>query len=476
MDYKEQIQKLVGEIKAQGYENICFMQPALNIGGGPLIEANLAKYLVNNTELNLYFCDYNQGYGEFLLKDCPKVKKLIYKDDDIIFPLKEKCILVTDSTRVVLIKNMHPESKFLFWHYQTNPCGWEYVLINNESKKYLELTKKENAMVYHDWSGRNSLSRFTKINFTNKDYIHIVLDKKDKECSFKFINNEEINICFLSRLAIDKMQALFNLVKNFATYKTDKKKRLHVIGDGKTRNQVEEYCKKYENEIEFIFTGSIARENLDNYLVNNIDILFGVGTCVVEGAALKLPSVVLILDTKEFNDTDAFWLYDSKEYTVGILKEQKSDLKIKYTKIHEILDDVYKRDNKEKNGKECYEYYINNHENYDELVCNFLNSLKNTSLTYKKIKKCIKYIPYSKYSHEILKFKKVTIVKKVNFLNKTKYLLFGFIEIFKEKRLKKETKYYILGIPCKKIFKKVYDFPAARFDNRKDYMGVENVK
>ncbi|WP_236848455.1 glycosyltransferase [Campylobacter devanensis] len=272
------------------------------------------------------------------------------------------------------------------------------------------------------------------------------------------------------------MQALFNLVKNFATYKTDKKKRLHVIGDGKTRKQVEEYCKKYENEIEFVFTGSIARENLDDYLIKNVDILFGVGTCVVEGAALKLPSVVLILDMKEFDDLEAFWLYNSKEYTVGILKEQKKDLKIKYTKIHDILDEIYSKNNKKKNGENCYKYYIRNHENYDQFAYNFLNSLKNTTLTYKKIKKCIKYIPYSQYSHELYKLKKLTIIKKITFFNKTKWLLFGFIEIFKEKRLTKESKYYILGIPCKKTSKKVWDFPAARFDNRKDYLGGENVK
>ena len=47
---------------------------------------------------------------------------------------------------------------------------------------------------------------------------------------------------------------------------------------------------------------------------------------------------------------------------------------------------------------------------------------------------------------------------------------------YKEKIQPQETKYYILGIPCKKKYKKVWDFPAARFDNRKDYIGKENVK
>ncbi|MBT0830558.1 hypothetical protein, partial [Campylobacter lari] len=37
-------------------------------------------------------------------------------------------------------------------------------------------------------------------------------------------------ICWLSRLNIDKITALLNLIENFAYYPTDKKKRLHIIG------------------------------------------------------------------------------------------------------------------------------------------------------------------------------------------------------------------------------------------------------
>lgn len=107
MKQLKKIVQLVQEIREQGYKNICFMQPALNIGGGSFIEAKLAEYLANNTDLNIYFCDYKDGYGEYLLKDTPKVKKLTFKNDDIYFPLQEKYILITNSTRVVLIKNMH---------------------------------------------------------------------------------------------------------------------------------------------------------------------------------------------------------------------------------------------------------------------------------------------------------------------------------------------------------------------------------
>ena len=471
MKQLKDIVQLVQEIKEQGYQNICFMQPALSIGGGPFVEAKLAEYLANKTDLNIYFCDYKDGYGEYLLRDTPKVKKLTFKDNDIYFPLQEKCILITNSTRVVLIKNMHPESKILFWHYETVKCGWHVVLIDGETNKFLNLTKKENAMVYHDWSGRDSLSRSSNVKFTNQSYIHVVVPLKEKVCSSQNITKDEINACFLSRLAPDKINSLFYLIKNLARYNTDRKKRLHIIGDGVSRKIVENFCISYSKEIEFIFTGTLAREDLDDYLIKNVDILFGVGTCVIEGASLKIPSAILLINSSSFDDVDAIWLYNSKEYTVGILKEEKENFKVTYTPIHEMLDDIYVKDKKTKQGNKCYQYFMQNHNNYDELVCNFLSYLRDTTLTFKRLKKCIKYVPYSLYSYQTWCFKKMIIMKKTHFIDKTKYLLFGFLEIFSIKQKNKQTIYRFLGIPFyKSEMRKVWDFSAARFDNRKQYM------
>ena len=478
VNFKEKIQQLVCEIKEQGYENICFMQPALNIGGGPLIEAKIADYLSKNTDLNIYFCDYKDGYGKFFLKTNPKVKILEYKEKDINFPLQEKCILITNSTRAVLVKNMHPESKLLFWHYETTPCGWNSVFIDNETKKYLTLAKKNNAMVYHDWSGRDSLSKSAGFEFTNKDYIHIVIPEKNKYCKEELLSENELNIGFLSRLAHDKIQGLFYLFKNLASFKTDQKKKLHFIGDGNTRKKAEIFCKNYEDEIEFIFTGTIPREDLDDYLINNVDLLFGVGTCVLESAALKIPSVICLLDLKEFDDTDALWLYNSKEYCVGLTIDEKKEFDVDYTSIHKIIDSVYAFEGKKLQGEKCYQYFIKNHSNYDELIKNFLTSIKNTTLTTKMLKKCIKYIPYNLYSYELSKIFGIPFIKKINFCNKTKFMLFGLIPILKITQTANQKKYYLGKIHFKTVVKKnVYSFPTAKIDDRKIYMkGNDNAK
>ena len=235
MDYKEEIQKLVEEIKAQGYEKICFFLPTYTVGGGAIIAYNIAKTLSDYKDLNVYYYDYKDGFIETTFwNNESNVKILHYEEDEINFPIKEKCIIFTNSTRAILLQKMNLQNKLVFWHYETTPIGWNLVFINNEKKKYLSLLKKENALCYHDWSAKDSLNRYDNANLTNKNYVQNVIDPKSKASNGNIINENEINIAFMSRLVPDKIQALYNLIDNYAKFKTSKKKRLHIIGAGRS--------------------------------------------------------------------------------------------------------------------------------------------------------------------------------------------------------------------------------------------------
>ncbi|MBO5386265.1 glycosyltransferase [bacterium] len=468
MDYKEEIQCLVEQIKKEGFESVCFWLPAYNVGGGTYYLCKLAQYLVKNSDLKIYYMDYPNGYPCNLLSDSPDIKIVYYDEKNPTFPIKEKCVIITNSTRVIQIPNMRKDNKLLFWHYETIPCAWDIVLIDNETKKYLDLAKKTNAMVYHDWSARNSLSQYKHSNFKNKDYLHLYTTPKTIVANENNISGEAINLCFLSRLAPDKKESLYYLIENYAKYKTTKKKRLHVIGDGRSSEEVHNFCKKYEKEIEFIFTGTIQRENLDEYLVNNVDIVFGVGTCVLEAAALKLPAAAMIMSGKKLHEEVVYWAYDTIEYCMGILDTQKKDFKIKYTKISDAIDAVYNNEGgKRIEGDKCYQYFMNNHSDYDYIVYKFLTFIKNSTLTHKKLRKCIKFTPYITVSMEKFWSKKFPIFKKIIHNNITKYYLFN-IPVIKKVVENNKNKYYICGINLGYSKKQVpFKFPTAQFTDGK---------
>lgn len=461
MNYKQKIDELIQEIKRQGYQNICFFHPVYAITGAVICRVQMIKYLLKNTDLNIYYYDFPDGYLHECLKDEDNLNFIPFQKDTTVFPLLEKCVIFAGSTRVILLKNMNPENKVIFWHNETVPCAWSSLLINKESKKFFRLIEKERGMMYHDWSSKDSLNRYNDAKLTNNDYYYITLPKKTKEASLSLLSNNQLNVAFLSRLSSDKINSLFYLANSLANISLEKPIRLHVIGDGLCKKLVENELEQYKDKLEIIYTGTIAHEDLDDYLIKNIDLLFGVGTCVVEAAALKMPAAALIMDNKKIEDNDAYWYFNTKDYCTGITTEQKKDFNIQYNTIEEIVKAMLEPDAKRNLGQKCYEYFIENHGNYEGLVVNFLNQITSTTLTFKKIKKCIKYTPYSLHTTERIKVLGIPIFKKITFAQKTNFYILG-IRVLKKVFSENKVKYYFLGIKyTTKYIKSPYKFPNS---------------
>lgn len=393
MDIQERILEEVADIKNQGYNAICFWLPAFNVGGGTYYLCQLAIYLSQHTDLKIYYMDYEDGYPSQLLEGSG-VTILKYCDEDTDFSVDDPCVMVTNSTRAIQLKRMNPYNKLLFWHYETVPCAWDSVFILGEGERYLRLCNEEKAMLFHDWSARDILNQTCHCDF-NRSYLPLFLAPKQVEAKQTLLSDEEINIVCLGRLGHEKIYSLFNLITNLADYQTERKKVLYIVGDGPYRAQVEDFCTPYKNKINFIFEGTIPKNRLDYYLLSHADVVFAMGLSTLEGASLKIPSVVVQLDTEMIRDNEFFWLFDSKEYCVGIMPEQKRRFNVAYNKFRDIMDDLYIYGEKAVLAQKCYDYYLKYHSDFDSIVAEFLRYISESSLTMGKLENCIKYIPYN---------------------------------------------------------------------------------
>lgn len=393
MDIQEKLYSLEQEIQKQGYETICFWLPAFNTGGGTYYFCELAKYLRAHTHFDVYYMDFKDGYPSRLLENT-EVKILEYNEEEVEFPLHDKCIVVTNSTRAIQLTKMRPDNKLLFWHYETVPCSWDSVFIMNEGSAFLELCRQKKAMMFHDWSSWDILSQDCGKEYEKK-YLALFLPEKRIRADTALINENELNIAWLGRLAPEKIYSLFNLIDNIDLFDTNKKKNIHIIGDGRSRDLVEKYIKKYSTKMNFTLTGIIPKDKLDEYLINHVDIVFGMGLSALEGAALAIPSVIVKLDIKPFSGNEFIWLYDSKEYCVGILPSQRERFDVNYSNISDILDPLFLFNNKKQYANKCYEYYLKYHASIEQAVVAFLKALIDSEMTMADLEACIKYIPYN---------------------------------------------------------------------------------
>lgn len=466
IDYGLKIQECAEEIKKQGYQALCFWLPAYNVGGGTFLLYQLAEFISTNTTLKTYYVDYENGYPHSLASKESNVIFLNFKDGDNELPIKEPVILITNTTRASQITNMHPESKLVFWHYETFRNAWESVFFFNETPSLFKLMRDGHAIFYHDWSGKMSMNMQCKsVQFDNKDYMQVFLEPlKNVRCP-ELVDSGAINAGWVGRLGHDKINALYNMIERFADVKTPNKKRLFIVGDGPNRNDVENFCMKFAGDIEFTFTGTIPHEDLPQYLQDNVDVLFAVGTSVIEGARLKLPSVILMVSPIHYEMNSFIWLYDTKEYGVSILPEHKDVFDVKYTTMESICAEIYEQGKKQELGMRCYDYYIENHSCYEEIISKFLGFCIKSTLKFWQLKKCIKFVPYNIIKASQLCAKGHALLSKVEYRNMIKYKIFSktYFESRKEKNV---TFYYLAGrikLPFYRKSVSGFKFPVALF-------------
>lgn len=421
MNYKSEIARYVSKFEEQGYKKLCFWAPVYNIGGGTNYYCELAQYLVMNTSLEVYYVDFKEGYATKILRNT-NVKFIEYIENEKYFPIKDKCLIIVNSTRVIQLKRMNKDSKILFWHWETAPTAWHVVFLMHEYIDFFNLCKENNAMVFHDWSSRNSFKQQYNFVFENKSYLYMLVPSKDYLANpNKLINENEINLTWVGRISHEKINSIFYLIDNFSKYQSDKRKVLHIVGDGYSMGALRKYVDKYKDQIYFDIVGTIEREDLDDYLIKNTDILFAMGRSSIEGAALKIPTAVVLLDTKPIKSNLFYWLFNTKEYCVGVTPRQTREFDIHYSRFNDLLDDIYMYNQKGSIAEKCYNYYMSHLSNYDSLVCDFLKYMDQSTLTMEKLESCIKYIPYNNIRVRRKRFLKkilsLDVINKEEFLN-----------------------------------------------------------
>lgn len=480
MGIKEQIDSIQGEIREQGYSSICFWMPIRSVCGASIVFAKFAQNLSEYTDLQIYYVDVTDGYARKILMNNEKIYFIDYEQDSWYFPINEPVIIFTNPTRIIQLKNMNPKNKVLILHPDTTDIGWNLLYFQNEYRKIMKLLKKTNSIVFQDWTCRDLLSKQTGTNFQNEDYIQLVLSPLyDNRKRTSLVKNDEINVTWLGRLATDKLGALYNLIDNYASLVTSRAKRLHIIGDGESSNHVKAYCEKHARDVKIIMTGTLYKERsytnesnenqqteltLDEYLIKNVDIVFAMGTSALEGAKLGIPSAVVYTNSKPHDKNEFFWLYDMKDYCLGMDSSQKSVSGASSFCLDHILNMISDNERFIVEGEKCYRYYFDNHSNDANMVYKILLYCQRSKLTFDKIKQCLKYIPYNNVIFEELKSFKVRFYSKLLHGNRQVYKLFG-VTILTKELAENHTVYRLFGKIkfMHKFIRKAYVFRTEWF-------------
>lgn len=371
-----------------GCATITFFFPSKVIGGSELLFVRLARFFTEERGITVHVIDYVDGVLARSLEDS-NVEVIDY------IPGKKAQIpsgtcLVTSATHIFLLSSMlsvPPETRLLFWFLhpysllnllpkcnllmKLTPATLRYILKGlffqerHAIKRTLRYAHSCSGLLFMDSENLRINQLLFDLDLTLPNYLPIPLgdepafcNKEDRTC--RSPRNGLINLGWLGRLADHKVYTLDFVIREAHNYArmTGQRILFHVIGGGEYRSYLESRLPR-DGLLEVHMAGTIMGNDLNRYLCENVDVLFAMGTSALEGARLRIPTVLLDACYTELPRNYMFrWLFETTGYDLGLIISSSSVPQHRHS-FAEIIEVVMKDRNRL--GELCREYYEKNH-------------------------------------------------------------------------------------------------------------------
>lgn len=353
--------------------------PFKDVSGGPIFLTQLAKKMADGGEYEVFYIDFKTGPAVELLAGS-KVHIIEFCDEvRFHFFMNEPITIVLPIYWGARVPIMHPDSKILFfnWHNLCVPVLKANLRATYEHlKPFLQVISDNRAEFFCDKAHWKAQEEFG-VSFEER-YVPIVIPDREKRSNGELISKKQRSIAILGRLVEDKVYSIIDILRNVSKLEDSILTKVYIIGDGEFKEKIT--AQTFRDNIELIFCGTMTIPDIDKLLCEKADILFAMGTSLLEGAAGGIPSVIIPNDIKDFQCDRYTYLYESTGYLLGWGPDQIDALGVCTHSIKEIFDDVYCRDQKKQIGSACRKYLLDNHL---ENIHHFRKALCDTKLLYK---------------------------------------------------------------------------------------------
>lgn len=387
--------------------NIYIYNPSMKTGGTNNLLGNLAHLLANGSLHNVHYIDYyNSPVRKHLETKTSKINyinfdsnKIQINDGLLIATLLDVKLIgkniLLDSTIRMLFWSTHPDDglkiipSFNLW--LRLPIKFSKIIskiihpfYKERLRQFLVNAMNNKGIVWMDEENIDNNKKFYKLNnryliwpiITDNPKFQIQLNEK--------IFEQELRIVILGRLTNFKVYPLFGLFEQIRGYNSITKKQIFIdfIGDGPLKNDLEK--KLLEKEIQnYRFLGHINLKDLDGIL-SEYHLLIGMGTSTLEGAKLKLPSLLsdASYDVLDSSKVKLRWLNEVKPFDVARFVSN-ADKEIIGKTFSEVMWDIENSEKWFSRGKDCYHHWKLYH-SPDSLLDIVTSTIESNSFFYSK--------------------------------------------------------------------------------------------
>ena len=380
-------------------KNIIFYFPYdKGAGGVNILFLRLADFLAEMSNYTVFLGDFDSGYMVTHNKN-PKIgelrivpdKMLDVPDDSIVIFQTISPWYIEDELHFrgdtkVLFWNLHPYNLLAYFrNYRKNiPRVFRLAspYVQHLIKKFVSIALSYRGLIFMDGENLRS-AEYVIGKPIDRPFFVPVASETSKRLPFKSGNT----FAWLGRLADFKVSILQHTMKKLSAYADSKKFKIKfdIIGDGPERSQIEQTAAGCEHSFfEICFTGEINHTQMEEYLKDNVNVLFAMGASALDGARLGLPTVLLDFSYQSLMLEYRYrYLFETEEYNLG---REISGQKYKAIgrELTLLVDELRHDETYQAISSKCFQYYKDHHD-VQSVSRKLLEAIEQCELRYEHI-------------------------------------------------------------------------------------------
>ncbi len=390
---------------------ICFYFPYHEVSGVPVLFSRIANELSNSyPEIKISCIDYVDGaIARSISSD---IELIPFKDGYKVSP-PEDSVLVMQSILPYSIRpelNIPSTTKIVFWNLHPDclvPSLLPFPFLRNLQNKYFTLYKvlgqtvfsklvqrvklfteqliSNNALWFMDQPNLEKTNKYLFSQIQNVGFLPVPSKSSSNIIEVKTKSFERFKFCWVGRLCDFKSYILMYTIKKLSKAAQELKIGIeyNVIGDGPFKDEIQ--ALNVNNDwFQLNVLGSMEPIELDNYLLNEVDVLTAMGTSALEGAKFGIPTILLDISYYPVKSDYMFrWLYQTKNFDLAH-EISENDISLGNRSLENMLLELKR--NYEVISANTLQYFYDNHEIKSFLI-EFLKKIKSVDLSYGQINK-----------------------------------------------------------------------------------------
>ena len=344
---------------------IYFIFPNVGVGGVSVLFLRLAHAIAQKNEYKCVLVDYVDGY---MSKRANRgLVEVVNYSDEIEIELEDGSIALFQSMtpwsifpRLLIPEDVH----VLFWNCHPANLKVQMPFFRNSKshsstiqsylmrlillpftyrlKKFAKYLINHDSLIFMDYENLRSTEKNIGIKIEDPIYLPIPAESKDLRDVVARESDVTINLCWIGRVVDFKYFILKRLLDDLSILASQSSMefKVTIVGDGTHLPQLKAYCDSVDS-YSLSFLAHLEEPLLNQFLVNEVDILLAMGTSALEGAKFGVPTILLDIAYSDVPETYVYrWLYQRDGSTLGETLRVFCEGGCSYESLKLLIDEV----------------------------------------------------------------------------------------------------------------------------------------